>query len=45
MSASAIGTPLEQQVFGVHGVTPSLVYPVAAEITELLPTTLFAVIV
>ena len=45
MSASASGTPPEQHAFGVQGVTPSAVNPVAAAMTALLPTTLCAVIV
>jgi hypothetical protein len=44
MSACAIGTLLEQHVFAVHAVVPSLVYPVAVVITGFLASTLFAVI-
>jgi hypothetical protein len=45
MSASASGTLLEQQLFGVQVVTPSAVYPVAPVMTGLRLTSLCAVTV
>src|SRR5258706_373527 len=40
MSASASGTPLSQQAFGVQAVTPSAVKPVAVVMTRFRPSSL-----